>query len=73
MTAQWPRILMPLLIYEVTITMVKELEKNINQFLWKLLGLPRSLSSIALYCQFTKLHFHWAIGRADSSVLEDCK
>ncbi|XP_070689483.1 uncharacterized protein [Pempheris klunzingeri] len=51
-----PRILWPLLIYEVPMTTVEALEKTISQFLRRWLGLPRSLSSIALYGHSTKLH-----------------
>lgn len=36
--------------------MVDVLEKNINRFLSKWYGPTQSLSSIALYSQFTKLH-----------------
>ena len=50
-----PRILWPLLVYEVPITTVEALEKSISQFLRRWLGLPRSLSSIALYGHSTKL------------------
>ncbi|XP_069366366.1 uncharacterized protein [Paralichthys olivaceus] len=50
-----PRILWPLLVYEVPITMVEALEKSISHFLRRWLGLPRSLSSIALYGHSTKL------------------
>ncbi|XP_061896833.1 uncharacterized protein LOC133645919 [Entelurus aequoreus] len=50
-----PRILWPLLIYEVPMTTVEVLEKTISQFLRRWLGLPRSLSSIALYGHSTKL------------------
>ncbi|XP_026079824.1 uncharacterized protein LOC113057031 [Carassius auratus] len=51
-----PRILWPLLVYEVPTSTVEVLEKSISQFLRKWLGLPRSLSSIALYGHSTKLH-----------------
>ena len=51
-----PRILWPLLVYEVPITTVEALEKTISQFLRRWLGLPRSLSSIAFYGHSNKLH-----------------
>lgn len=51
-----PRILWPLLVYEVPTSTVEALEKSISQFLRKWLGLPSSLSSIALYGHSTKLH-----------------
>lgn len=43
-----PRLLWPLLVYEVPMSTVEMLEQNISQFLRRWLGLPRSLSSIAL-------------------------
>lgn len=49
-----PRLLWPLLIYEVPITTVESFERNITQFLRGWLGLPKSLSSIALYGQTNK-------------------
>lgn len=51
-----PRILWPLLVYEVPVSTVEALEKTISQFLRRWLGLPRSLSSIALYGHSNKLH-----------------
>lgn len=51
-----PRILWPLLVYEVPVTTVEALEKTISQFLRRWLGLPRSLSSMALYGHSNKLH-----------------
>ncbi|XP_076844394.1 uncharacterized protein LOC143489330 [Brachyhypopomus gauderio] len=50
-----PRLLWPLLVYEVPMSMVEMLERNISQFLRRWLGLPRSLSSIALYGHSTML------------------
>ncbi len=50
-----PRILWPLLVYEVPMTTVEALERTISQFLRRWLGLPRSLSNIALYGHYTKL------------------
>ncbi|XP_049337547.1 uncharacterized protein LOC125802987 [Astyanax mexicanus] len=50
-----PRILWPLLIYEVPITIVEGWERNISQYLRRWLGLPKSLSSIALYGHTNKL------------------
>ncbi|XP_049336392.1 uncharacterized protein LOC125802421 [Astyanax mexicanus] len=44
-----PRILWPLLIYAVPMTAVESLERRISSFLRKWLGLPRSLTSAALY------------------------
>lgn len=44
-----PRLLWPLLIYEVLITTVESFERRINHFVRRWLGLPRSLNSIALH------------------------
>lgn len=44
-----PKLLWPLLIYEVQGTIVEGFEWNISQLLRRWLGLPKSLSSIALY------------------------
>lgn len=50
-----PHILWPLLVYEVPISTVEGFEIRISRFLHRWLGLPRSLSSIALYGQNNKL------------------
>uniref|UniRef100_A0A3B1JAJ2 Reverse transcriptase domain-containing protein n=1 Tax=Astyanax mexicanus TaxID=7994 RepID=A0A3B1JAJ2_ASTMX len=50
-----PRVLWPLLVYEVPISIVEGLERKVSSFLRRWLGLPRSLSSIALYGRNTKL------------------
>ena len=42
------RLLWPLLVYDVPITAVECLERKVSCFLWRWLGLTRSLSSIAL-------------------------
>lgn len=44
-----PKILWPLSIYEFTTSTVEHIEKNINSRLRKWLGLPKCLSSAALY------------------------
>jgi len=44
-----PRILWPLLVYEVPISTVEGFERRVSRFLRKWLGVPRSLSSTALY------------------------
>ena len=44
-----PRILWPLLIYDVAISSVDAMERKISGFLRRWLGLPKSLSSAALY------------------------
>lgn len=50
-----PRHLWPLLVYKVPMSMEETMERNIGQFLSRWLGLPRSLSSIALYGHSTML------------------
>ncbi|XP_075304756.1 retrovirus-related Pol polyprotein from type-1 retrotransposable element R2 [Odontesthes bonariensis] len=50
-----PRLLWPLLVYNVPITTVECFERKVSSFLRKWLGLPRSLSSIALYGRNNKL------------------
>ncbi|KAI8506911.1 hypothetical protein Bbelb_153500 [Branchiostoma belcheri] len=50
-----PRILWPLLVYEVPMTAVEQLERTISKSLRRWLGVPRSLSNIALYGRSTKL------------------
>ena len=44
-----PRILWPLMLYEVAITTVEGMERKISGYLRRWLGLPKSLSSAALY------------------------
>jgi len=50
-----PRILWPILVYDVPISTVEGFEIRVSRFLWKCLRLPQSLSSIALYGQTNKL------------------
>ncbi|XP_060938981.1 uncharacterized protein LOC133018922 [Limanda limanda] len=50
-----PRILWPLLVYAVPISTVETLERKVSKHLRRWLGLPRSLSSIALYGNTNKL------------------
>ncbi|TWW59866.1 hypothetical protein D4764_06G0013960 [Takifugu flavidus] len=44
-----PRVLWPLLVYAVPVTMVESFERKLSSFLRRWLGLPRSLNSAALY------------------------
>ena len=44
-----PRILWPLLLYEVAVTTVETMERKVSGYLRRWLGLPRNLSSAALY------------------------
>ncbi|XP_030281784.1 uncharacterized protein LOC115586678 [Sparus aurata] len=50
-----PRILWPLVVYEFPISTVEGLERRVSSHLRRWLGLPRSLSSIALYGNKNKL------------------
>lgn len=50
-----PRILWPLLVYEFPISTVEGLERRISSHLRRWLGLPKSLSSIALYGNTNRL------------------
>ena len=50
-----PRILWPLLLYEFPITTISDLERRVSRYLRRWLGLPRSLSNIALYGKTCKL------------------
>ena len=50
-----PRILWPLLVYAVPLSTVETLERKVSSYLRRWLGLPRSLSSIALYGHNNKL------------------
>lgn len=58
-----PRILWPLLVYEVPISTVETLERKVSTSLRRRLGLPRSLSNIALYGNTTKLRLPLVFGR----------
>ncbi|XP_063056077.1 uncharacterized protein LOC134450154 [Engraulis encrasicolus] len=50
-----PRILWPLLVYAVPVSTVETLERKVSNHLRRWLGLPKSLSSIALYGRNNKL------------------
>ena len=50
-----PRLLWPLLVYEVPATIAEVLEKVVSKYLRKWLGVPRSFSSINLYGKENKL------------------
>ena len=50
-----PRLLWPLTTYEMGLPSVEEMERKINQHTRKWLGLPSSISSIALYSRSTRL------------------
>ncbi|KAJ7995782.1 hypothetical protein DPEC_G00248160 [Dallia pectoralis] len=50
-----PRLLWPLLVYEVPLTTVETLERRINSFLRRWLFVPKSFCSIGLYSSGSKL------------------
>ena len=50
-----PRIMWPLLVYEIPITTIVSMEAYINRYLRKWLGLPRSFSSVGFYSSTCRL------------------
>ena len=50
-----PRLLWPLLVYEVPLTTVEALERKINNFLRRWLSVPKAFCSIGLYSSGSKL------------------
>ncbi|XP_061778568.1 uncharacterized protein LOC133569990 [Nerophis ophidion] len=50
-----PRLLWPLLVYEVPVSTVESLERKLNTYLRRWLGVPRSFCSIGLYSTGSKL------------------
>ncbi|KAK7901244.1 hypothetical protein WMY93_018013 [Mugilogobius chulae] len=50
-----PRILWPLLLYEFPISIITTMERTVSRFLRRWLGLPKSISNIALYGNTCKL------------------
>ena len=50
-----PRLLWPLTIYAIGLLVVEKLERKVNRYTRKWLGLPPALSSIALYSRSTSL------------------
>ena len=50
-----PMLLWPLLIYEITTSTVEAIERKINKFTRKWLGVPPGLTDVALYCKQAKL------------------
>ncbi len=63
-----PRILWPLLIYEVPMTIVEGFEQKVTSYLRRWLGLPRSLSSIGLYGNTNKLRLPFSSVREEFIV-----
>lgn len=50
-----PRLLWPLLVYEIPLTEVEKMERLTNGFIKKWLGIPKSFSSVGLFSQTCKL------------------
>ena len=50
-----PRLLWPLTVYKIGLSVVEKLEGNVNRYTRKWLGLPPALSSVALYIRSTNL------------------
>ena len=50
-----PRLLWPLLVYDIPLTDVEKMETKTNTYLKKWLGIPRSFSSVGLFSQNSKL------------------
>ena len=62
-----PRLLWPLMIYEIGLLAVEGLEKKVNRCIRSWLVLPSKISSIDLYIKSTKLRL--PLG----SIVEECK
>jgi len=50
-----PRVLWHLLVYDVPMITMEAMERMVNEFLRRRLGVPRSFKSIGLYCSGAKL------------------
>ncbi|KAK3778109.1 hypothetical protein RRG08_062805 [Elysia crispata] len=62
-----PKLLWPLLIYEICSTTVEAIEAKINKFTRRWLGVPPSLTDVAMYCRKAKLRLPL------KSILEEYK
>lgn len=62
-----PRLLWPLQVYEVTMTRVETMERSIRSYRRKWLGVPRTLTSVALYSSSVKFQLQM------TSLLEERK
>ncbi len=65
-----PRILWPLLIYKVPMTVIEGFEQKVSSYLCRWLGLPRSLSNIELYGNTNKLRLHFSSVRKEFIVAQ---
>ncbi|RUS85859.1 hypothetical protein EGW08_006411 [Elysia chlorotica] len=50
-----PKLLWPLMVYEICSTTVEAIEAKINKFTRRWLGVPPGLTDVAMYCRTTKL------------------
>ncbi|KAK3756978.1 hypothetical protein RRG08_041331 [Elysia crispata] len=50
-----PKLLWPLLVYDICSTTIKAIEAQIKKFTRRWLGVPPSLIDVAIYCRKTKL------------------
>ena len=50
-----PKLLWPLLVYDICISTVEKIESKINKFTRRWLGVPPGLTDVALYCRQAKL------------------
>ena len=50
-----PRLTLPLMLYEVTLSTVEKMERQINRHLRRWLGIPQCFSSVGLYSRTSKL------------------
>ena len=50
-----PRIIWPLMLYDIALTTVEGMERKINHYLRQWMGVPQSFSSVGFYSKTTKL------------------
>ncbi|GFS24431.1 reverse transcriptase [Elysia marginata] len=62
-----PKLLWPLLVYDICCSAVELIESKINKFTRKLLGVPSGLSDVAMHCRKAKLKLPM------KSILEEYK
>ena len=62
-----PKLLWPLLVYEICSTTVEAIEAKINNFTRRWLGVPPGLTDVAMYCRKVKLRLPL------KSILEEYK
>lgn len=67
-----PRLLWPLLVYEVPMTTVEAVEKTINEFLRRRMGLPYSLSSIVWALPRAAASYQWPSGGVQNYSSQGC-